>query len=45
MEEKIYKVDGDNIIIDWKKLNECKLLTQTELTIFYTLCDKMKWNQ
>lgn len=45
MEEKIYKIDGENMIINWKNLNKGKILTETELIIFYTLCDKIKDNQ
>lgn len=42
MKDKIYKVVGDEVIINWKMLNESKILTNTELTILYTLIDKVE---
>lgn len=45
MEERIYQVDGDKIIIDWRKLNDSKLLTGTEFSILYAIIDKIEANQ
>lgn len=42
MAEKIYQMVDDNVILDWRKLNESNILTSTELTILYTLMDKIE---
>jgi predicted RNA-binding protein with PIN domain len=41
IEDKMYIVDGDNMIINWKKLNQSHILTTEELNILYMLIDKI----
>lgn len=43
--EMIYQVDGDKMIIDWRKLYNSKVLTSTELEIFYRIVDKIEASQ
>lgn len=43
--DKIYQTVGDNVIINWKKLNNSKILTMTELSMLYILMDKIEESQ
>jgi hypothetical protein len=45
MGDKIYKVEDNNVIINWRQLNESRILTTTELNILYALLDKVEANQ
>lgn len=42
MNGELYRVEGDNMIINWKKLNDSKVLTQLELTLLYKILDKVE---
>jgi hypothetical protein len=43
--KEIYKSEGDTVVINWRKLNESRILSPTELNILYMLMDKIDANQ